>query len=101
MSDKQRSTSQVEGKHTPGPWHTHGKFVVYTNKKDKINTIAEVHAVSADGTKMPREANARLIAAAPELFEILDALLGFDSAASYRARTRGYELIKELKRASK
>ena len=82
-------------KHTPGPWKAYDEFIYDDNSK----TIAEVRTYQSG--EMPWQANARLMAASPELFEILDALLGFDSAASYRARTRGYQLIQELKRANK
>lgn len=60
--------------HTFGPWHTHGRFVVHVTKNEKLNTIAEVHSISANGTKMPREANARLIAAAPEMLRLIQRL---------------------------
>ncbi len=62
-------------KHTPGPWEsqatagyeTHGQRAVYAEENGK--DIAIVY----DG-----EANARLIAAAPELLEACKALVGSD-----------------------
>ena len=89
-------------KHTPGPW----KATKFGSIEYKDGILGEAYDFNPgfdamEAEKLPHMANARLMAAAPELFEILDALLGFDSAVSYRARTRGYQLIKELKKANK
>lgn len=68
-------------KHTPGPWEVshggHGSphgFVI--DEYYVLNrTVADDVAIAADivdpATQMPSEANARLIAAAPELLEAL------------------------------
>jgi hypothetical protein len=42
-------------------------------------------------------ANARLMAAAPEMLELLEAMVGFDSLANTRAKRRAYQLIHKLK----
>ena len=53
--------------HTPGPWHA------YLSRKDVHRTIS-----SHDGSIIAKEvhhANARLIAAAPEMYETMKAIL--------------------------
>ena len=87
-------------KHTPGPWH-HDEYGHICAGPQIIGIAYQFELDDSDYDELPCIPNARLMAASAELFEILDALLGFDSAASYRARTRGYQLIKELKRANK
>jgi hypothetical protein len=52
--------------HTPGPWHTNmppGRFPIYAGKNGEWTYIAS----AIDGTKEEKDANARLIAAAPTL----------------------------------
>lgn len=88
-------------KHTPGPWivrddeiqDVHGNTIAYITEGGYWNTTAGM--IYED---MPWEANAHLMAAAPEMFECLDAIMGFDSKANYRARRRAYDLLKELKK---
>ncbi len=65
--------------HTKGPWHvepdlTGGKPSVRTNSGSVIATMTttDVNPV----TRAHDEANARLIAAAPELLEALERILG-------------------------
>ena len=69
--------------HTPGPWHysevIRGRDQYYRQIRADFK-IAEVHACHSGvaGTKKGRaedEANARLIAAAPEMFETMKAIL--------------------------
>ena len=58
-----------ETKHTPGPWHTAGdQGVQIRSQRDQI---AKVWTMRGNEWK----ANARLIAAAPELLEALKAVL--------------------------
>ena len=63
-------------KHTPGPWHVqgdHGKLWIETSGND--DTIAEVHRRAAKGSVYSckeASANAKLIAAAPDLLEALE-----------------------------
>ena len=71
----------MSAKHTPGPW-THGwendsrEWAIVTNAAGQI--IANVNTESGPdmaplvSDKMPTDANARLIAAAPELLEALE-----------------------------
>jgi hypothetical protein len=63
--------------HTPGPWQavegkTTGRMVITPNARTKATRIV-AHIGGPD-----RDANARLIAAAPELLEALVELLGID-----------------------
>jgi hypothetical protein len=61
--------------HTPGPWmvlpnHERGQFVILTARGERLD-IAETYGWPST----PREANARLIAAAPELLWALQQVL--------------------------
>ena len=61
------ATKDKHATHTPGPWHT------YLSHKD-INR----HIACKDGNSIAKEvhhANARLIAAAPEMYETMKAIL--------------------------
>ena len=63
-------------KHTPGPWHITGELGEWVNDKYQMNICRVNSTVSmgpngvtrSDGTHS-RDANARLIAAAPDLLE--------------------------------
>lgn len=59
-------------KHTPGPWWVDDNGCVAAGHGDTYETIAIMHDWQGDSE---REANARLIAAAPELLEALRAVL--------------------------
>jgi len=60
---------------TPGPWHVVGRVNVQSGP---IGFLAYVSTAGARGRTIEEaEANARLIAAAPELLEALQALLHF------------------------
>ena len=85
-----------EAKHTPGPWeYDYGRYI---RKEDTGGTIAlmcesDGHVDPEHATSMPLEANARLIAAAPDLLEALQDLSISASESGYsgivldRART--------------
>ncbi len=60
-------------KHTPGPWKQEGNNIV----ADYTATCGVVASVSAMPNKWETEANARLIAAAPELLEALRDVMGW------------------------
>ena len=90
----------MKKEYTNGPWH-HDEYGHICAGPQIIGIAYQFELDDSDYDELPCIPNARLMAASAELFEILDALLGFDSAASYRARTRGYQLIKELKKANK
>lgn len=61
--------------HTPGPWFTsrpHG--TIYIEARLRGSTLQEVAAVGPTEAPEQQEANARLVAAAPELLEALQLL---------------------------
>ncbi|CAB3919953.1 hypothetical protein LMG3328_05304 [Achromobacter ruhlandii] len=62
-------------KHTPGPWAVRYDYVVQAPSFDdgRLVPVAQPYGVNSDGTDL--FANARLIAAAPELLEALEGLL--------------------------
>jgi len=69
-----------EQKHTPGPWYCIPGEVDYVREEYTDACIARVfedngHADERGREDLPQEANARLIAAAPELLEALKSLL--------------------------
>lgn len=64
-------------KHTPGPWRIgaqppNGELTIGTEQGLMV-------AVATTGLDMPTEANARLIAAAPDLLEALERIANMDS----------------------
>ncbi|MEN4917537.1 hypothetical protein ABE485_02610 [Achromobacter spanius] len=60
--------------HTPGPWAVRYDYVVQAPSFDdgRLVPVAQPYGVNSDGTDL--FANARLIAAAPELLEALIAM---------------------------
>ena len=61
--------------HTPGPWVTCGYENLIVNDNEG-NTIV-ITPGGSTGTRLEMKANARLIAAAPELLEALETCLAF------------------------
>ena len=57
-------------KHTPGPWWLDDDGFIASGDGDTYETIADPHCSDLDIDE--REANASLIAAAPELLEALE-----------------------------
>jgi len=74
-------------KHTPAPWIDNGEGLIVSNKGD-VATIAAAYDLHNDYTGTEQEANARLIAAAPELLELLE---GLTFIAETVAHLRGLE----------
>jgi len=73
--------------HTPGPWAVIGTEVRWLADDETVTTITELEGLT------PRQAaNARLIAAAPELLAALQAVLpylkGTESFAAQEAQAR-------------
>lgn len=64
-------------KHTPGPWGIRYDYVVQAQSFDggRLVPVAQPYGVNGDGTDL--FANARLIAAAPELLEALEIAQAF------------------------
>ena len=61
----------MKTKHTPGPWTYDGEnglFSVMSNNEDEYGDIARINEYH-ERTNMTAQANAKLIAAAPELLE--------------------------------
>jgi hypothetical protein len=58
--------------HTPGPWN-----IVSTATRFEINDSEQFPILRINGGMIPIEANARLIAAAPELLEPLEYFTAF------------------------
>jgi hypothetical protein len=72
------TTSEV--KHTPGPWRVHGGYGICVVPNEPIGVIGARTIVACRQEWIPgkeQHANARLIAAAPELLEACEGLLGF------------------------
>ena len=69
-------------RHTPGPWYAedaHGRTVaIFTSSRTENAFVASVPppASAVGGTWAETDANARLIAAAPELLATLETLAG-------------------------
>jgi hypothetical protein len=72
--------------HTPGPWETQGPglgntFIVAAGKRGQVE-LALVYKEAEYDPRLPMEANARLIAAAPDLLEAArNAILGMDGGS--------------------
>lgn len=62
----------TQSQHTPGPWIVQGDTYV------TVNSLIIAHCKQAGNTTLEEaQANARLIAAAPELLEALEDLIGY------------------------
>ena len=76
----------MSAKHTPGPWHFDTALMDHADHLNvwEANGIGHVAAVSKGLTPDPSaEANARLIAAAPDLLEALEEIARLPIAGSY------------------
>lgn len=73
-------------KHTPGPWHVNSSGAEIV--EDRGIVIAEVFD---RGTETPRpQANARLIAAAPDMLRALQDFVGMSSSLEHGVRNQPY-----------
>lgn len=102
----------MKTKHTPGPWkkaeRLNGPWWHISAESSGLGpgqgrqAVACVHGESKRGAKAYAEmfeANARLIAAAPDLLEALQQYrIGFTDEAAARAEFGNYEVDRELKR---
>lgn len=83
----------TQAQHTPGPWMlTEGdrfdkEMVITTQHRldESIGCICEMDVYFTGQIGIEQEANARLIAAAPELLEALQNMLGLTEASDYMA----------------
>jgi hypothetical protein len=57
----------MSSKHTPGPWFAHGRYIGTKNHKSAIGECRSASGCWSDDE--PASANARLIAAAPDLLD--------------------------------
>ena len=88
--------------HTPGPWHVEHHIGDWFLITPRNHIIAETASTSVAPTYSQQSANARLIAAAPELLEALEDALNtikaldedYDERGSYR---RGEAAIAKAK----
>ena len=76
MSYADQDFEKTAASHTPGPWTTHADapFEVVMDDGDVNPLIATVNACSASVDRPQALADARLIAAAPDLLAALEAL---------------------------
>jgi len=82
------TTKEKHATHTPGPWYT------YQSHKD-VNR----HIACKDGKSIAKEvhhANARLIAAAPEMYEVLSELLDTLEMSKGYGFDEEYEKLREV-----
>lgn len=86
--------------HTPGPWHVGGKggTIVYSGDGYAVANCTVYHGVHKSGES---EANACLMAAAPDLFEALQNLVELAEVAMKEANRDGaeYNIEAELSEA--
>jgi hypothetical protein len=80
---------------TPGPWMTNplsdGSTAIWANEKGRIAVSCLTWAGNYEG-----QANARLIAAAPELVEALEELLSNDPDRMFKACRAGEALLAKV-----
>lgn len=89
--------------HTPGPWRIdyNGEDPEFAAPRIKGNSVENVAFIPAyEHPRAEMDANARLIAAAPELLEALRALLSdyegtLESLNDYRVGSEGHSAIPE------
>ena len=77
----------MKTQHTPGPWKTNGDPVVFSNDSSQFIAFTDTRGISSDAAK----ANARLIAAAPDLLEALKHAV---EIAEYKTPGYWYDLLK-------
>ena len=90
-------------KTTPGPWHVQGRYIVPADDGPSIGSAVALKAPSLK--KQPdfdavAEANARLMAAAPDMLELLYKCLPFIEDANEDPCNKP-QVVKDLERAIK
>jgi hypothetical protein len=88
-------------KHTPGPWSSRGRAIRGPHPKDPAGRARIVaKAIWDNGTYVDEaEANARLIAAAPELLEALEDLVCLAERAMRESESGEWMVDEELRDA--
>lgn len=75
-------------KHTPGPWRAvtvpYDSSAFYIEARNAPDKRSPMVAHIPRSTVQPMEANARLLAAAPDLLEALEGLLSHPNGGTYR-----------------
>jgi hypothetical protein len=94
------NTTQTEQKHTPGPWalyHGHDRLLYVVAPKSKNKIIATPALVCNSVARNERmEANARLIAAAPDLLRLLKRNLTATECLAANMKSAGHDPIDQL-----
>lgn len=88
----------MSAKHTPGPWYV-GEANRFSNKTSHIGIHAEewiVAEVQTDIAELPGEANANLIAAAPDLLEELKEVLTWATVEGIALRQQEIDSIRAV-----
>ncbi|WP_103035272.1 hypothetical protein [Castellaniella caeni] len=85
--------------HTPGPWGVRFDFVVQAKSFDsgRLVPVAQPYGVNSDGTDL--FANARLIAAAPDLLEALKMALEYWADRQQRYKNRAPVWVRDARAA--
>ena len=75
----------MKPKHTPGPWgfENHGSIEIW-NQNTKIAIINGAHEFESEQYGPENLANARIIAAAPEMLEALECFLDVFGTTKYK-----------------
>ena len=94
----------MKPKHTPGPWKFEDEFVraeVLEGFEDHNSIIADVYTLPSNLFGEQMEANGKLIAAAPEMFELLEEILISAPSLKIHPKSWVYEKIsKVIKKAT-
>ena len=93
-TNKQKQNGEYMSKHTPAPW-VYDSFALREEIRSESNPlIAVVSSVHCSSPEQMRD-NARLIAAAPELLEALEALLNEPTNAPDYLPTKLWDRARE------
>ena len=94
-------TTEEKRTFTPGPWHAHGTRVSTWETQDEIDFHGD-EVIAETGFN----ANARLIAAAPAMYEVLQEILApcpvkgylgkYDRRRTYNARKKAREVLAKV-----
>lgn len=100
MTDTKHKTTQTASRHTAGPWihrideYADGSKYLITDADGDAVAVASPLVAKDDCTRgdfPERDANARLIAAAPELLEALGAILSDADTISFHTPHLGHD----------